>query len=572
MRLRQRLLLLFAAFAVLPLLAMGAFDYASSLRHLEAVLTVQTASIASRAAEQLKDRLDLQASDIGLLSENRETQHLLRVALGADSAAIDAARTAAWGYWQELWRTMRFGYDRVVLYDATGRSLIDLSSATDTLPIRGVQALAQGREIRDLETGSVVGRLEFSARIADLFQSPIFRSAFGTAGQTLVIDRDAGRIVLEPSGTMSHPGELPFAMNLLDGPRGSFRYHAGGERRVASFVSIDQPAWALVVTASVDEFAQPFIQLRLFDLAVLLGVVLAVSIGFSLLLRRATASLDRITLAADRVGRGDFDPALPPAGSDEVGRLSAAFGLMTDRIRAMIAQVETSRQMGVLGRFAAELSHEIRNPLTAIKINLQGLERDAREGRIPDGSRQSVDLALREIRRLDLAVKAALKTGRPPADPRPFEVHEMLADAVEFIRPQAVAQGVVIQCDLAAADSRVSGDAELIRGALLNLLLNAIEAMPSGGNLRLTSADTTIGGAAMIELRVHDEGPGIPDEMRSRVFRPFFTTKEQGTGLGLSMALHAIVAQGGTLALSEPAGKGTEFIIHLPLLAPRGVA
>lgn len=572
MRLKQRLLLLFAAFAVLPLLAMGAFDYASSLRHLEAVLTVQTESIADQAARELKDRLELQASDIGLLSENRETQHLLRTLLAADSVSIDAARTAAAGYWQELWQTMRFGYDRVVLYDAAGRSVMDLSSATDTLPIRGSQALAQGREIRDLETGKVMGRLEFSARIADLFQSPIFRSAFGTAGQTLVIDRDAGRIVLEPSGNTNFQGEPPFAMGLLDGPRGTFRYHAGGERRVASFVSFDHPDWALVVTASVDEFAQPFIQLRSFDLALLLGVVLAVSIGFFLLLRRATASLDRITVAADRVGRGDFDPALPPAGSDEVGRLSAAFGLMTNRIREMIAQVETSRQMGVLGRFAAELSHEIRNPLTAIKINLQGLERDAREGRIPDGSRQSVDLALREIRRLDLAVKAALKTGRPPAEPRPFQVHAVLGDTVEFIRPQAAAQGVVIHCDLAATDSRVSGDAESIRGALLNLLLNAIEAMPAGGNLWLISASTKMEGAAMIELRVRDEGSGIPDEIRNRVFRPFFTTKEQGTGLGLSMALHAIVAQGGTLTLGEPAGKGTEFIIHLPLLAPRGAA
>jgi signal transduction histidine kinase len=314
----------------------------------------------------------------------------------------------------------------------------------------------------------------------------------------------------------------------------------------------------------VDEFAAPFIRLRLVDFALLLGVVVVVSVGFFLLLRRATAPLDVITVAADRVGRGDFDPALPPAGGDEVGRLSAAFALMTTRVREMIAQVEASRQMGVLGRFAAELSHEVRNPLTAIKINLQGLERDAREGRIPDESRRAVELALREIRRLDLAVKAALKTGRPPAEPQPFRLHALFQDAIELLRPQATGQGVTIRADLAARYDGASGDAEAVRGAVLNLLLNALEAMPRGGSLSLSTANVVTEGRSMLELRVRDTGPGIPAGIRDRVFRPFFTTKDQGTGLGLSMALQTFRAHGGGVALGDT-HVGTELVVTIPV-------
>jgi hypothetical protein len=111
MRLRHRLLLLFGVFALVPLLAMGFFDYARSLRHLEAVLSVQTANIARRAAQELRDRLDLQESDLVLLSENTETQRLLRLVQGGTTGRdLDAAIVAAEQYWGELWRSMQWGY------------------------------------------------------------------------------------------------------------------------------------------------------------------------------------------------------------------------------------------------------------------------------------------------------------------------------------------------------------------------------------------------------------------------------------------------------------------------------
>ncbi len=570
MRLRHQLLLLFGTFALIPLLAMGMFDYARSLRHLEAVLSVQTQEIAERAGQELKDRLDLQESDLLILSENAETQRLLRLlATSAAASEIAAARQTAEQYWQELWRTMHFGYERLALVDSAGRTQLRLGAEPgapfDPGMLRLPAAPGLIRTVTDRETGATLGRLEYTALTADLVRSAIFRSVFGGQGRTFIVDRPARRILLEPLVNATVARELPFSADLIASDRGTFSYSDSTGRRVASYVGFAEPPWTLLVTASLDEFAGPFVRLRLLDLIVLVAVVLAVSLGFFLLLRRATASLDRITVAADRVGRGDFNPELPPSGSDEVGRLSAAFGLMTARIREMIAQVESSRQMGVLGRFAAELSHEIRNPLTAIKINLQGLDRDARGGRIPPESKQAVDMALREIRRLDLAVKTALKTGKPPAEPHLFRLHQLLSESVDLVRPQAAEHGVNVHASLAASEDQLSGDAEAVRGAVLNILLNAIDAMPAGGNVWIATETATRESPASLVIRIRDDGPGIPVEHRDRVFRPFFTTKSEGTGLGLSVALQTARAHGGTLTLGDPGQRGTEVVLVLPL-------
>ena len=570
MRLRHRLLLLFGTFAVVPLVAMGFFDYARSLRHLEAVLSAQTRNIADRAGQELKDRLDLQESDLYLLSRNAETQRFLRMlANGAATPETSAARRSLERYWQELWQSMHFGYERLALVDHTGQTQMVLGATSDVAfdprMLRLPAAPGLVRNVVDIETRAALGKLEYTVLTADLVRGTVFRSVFGGQGRTFIVDRQARRILLEPSANTAGPREVPFSIDLLAPDRGTFSYGDSTGRRVASFVSFAEPPWTLLVTASLDEFAGPFVRMRLFDLTVLLAVVIAVSLGFFVLLRRATASLDRITIAADRVGRGDFNPELPAPGSDEVGRLSAAFGLMTARVREMIAQVEASRQMGVLGRFAAELSHEIRNPLTAIKINLQGLERDARDGRIPPDSNRAVVMALREIRRLDLALKTALKTGRPPAEPRVFHVHRVLQESIDLVRPQGAEHGVTVNASLTAVEDELSGDADAMRGAVLNILLNAVDAMAAGGNVCVETTNTVHDSTPAIAIRIRDDGPGIPPEIRDRVFRPFFTTKSEGTGLGLSVALQTAHAHGGTLTLGDPGSGGTEVLLVLPL-------
>lgn len=562
MRLRHRLLALFAVLGVLPLLAMGLYDYAHSIRALDALIAAQTDQIAGRAAAELRDRLDLQESDLALLGGNAETLALLGALSAGDSAGAARARRRVEEYLGQLWASLRYGYERVALLDQAGRQVYAMGEGGggDVAVEFGPRPRPSRRPIVDPATASRLGTLEFTPRMAELTRSPSLGIRFGERGWTAVVDRGGPGVLRALPDRSTAESILRLLAGRVEAERGWVSLDAEGSRWVVSWVNL-AAGWMVLAAASVDEFAAPFVRLRLTDLGLLIGVVAIVALAFAWLLKRSMGSLEAVTLAADRVGAGDLSPDLPPAGRDEVGRLSAAFGTMTARIREMIGQVEASRQTAVLGRFAAELSHEIRNPLTAIKISLQGLERDAREGRIPEASLASVRMALREIRRLDDAVRVALRAGRPAAEPMPVALHGVVTEAVDLLAPQAAAQGVTIRRALDAGRDECLGDAEALRGALVNILLNAVEAMPKGGIVSVTTAARP---GETIEIRVADEGPGIPPELRERIFKPFFTTKDGGTGLGLSLALQTARAHGGTLSLAD-VPRGAEVVITVPL-------
>jgi signal transduction histidine kinase len=228
--------------------------------------------------------------------------------------------------------------------------------------------------------------------------------------------------------------------------------------------------------------------------------------------------------------------------------------------------------MAVLGEFASQVAHEIRNPLTSIKLNLQGLARDARSGQLPAPTAASVDICLLEIDRLDGVVGGVLTLAQTgPVLLTSCRVHGIVREAVRLVGAQASAQSVLIEVDLRAEADVVSGDATRLQGALLNLLLNALAAMPGGGTLRVATESTgTDVAASLLRLHVIDTGSGIRPGDQERIFRPFHTTRTGGTGLGLPIARRTVEAHGGRLTLVErPAGaRGAEFLIELPLASP----
>jgi two-component system sensor histidine kinase HydH len=236
---------------------------------------------------------------------------------------------------------------------------------------------------------------------------------------------------------------------------------------------------------------------------------------------------------------------------------------MVGKIREMVSQIESSRQMAVLGEFAAHLSHEIRNPLTSIKLNLQKLERESLEGRLPESTGKPLEISLREVARLDAVVRGVLDLARlRPREAASCSLRSLADETVETLAGQIESQGVTLERGFAAGDDQVHVDPSQLKGALLNLTLNALDAMPSGGTLRLTTQRQN----GRILLHLADSGAGIPSVARAEIFRPFFTTKPSGTGLGLALAQRAIEDNGGTLSLAPESGsRGAEFIIELPL-------
>lgn len=576
MSLRIRVLILFAALGVVPLVGIGFLNYVQSRRAVESLIAVQTHALAERAATEISRRHALLVSDLLLLADNAEVQELFD--RGPDRREALTPSVAA--FFDATWVQISPSYDLVELRDASGAVVHRLGnegSEAGLVPSSGrvpAPTMVVEQPIADWESGRTLGTVVARPRLSKLLPREALDARFGAGGYSVVVDRSAGRILYHPRHALmgqkadalvgSEP--WPGSGALTDGPAGILRFEESDSLRLASVINLDIPSWSVLAIGSVDEFAAPFARARTVNLLLVLLATAVVAAAFLLAIRRATRSLEELTGAAEEVGRGNFVPSLRSSGTDEVGRLASAFALMTDKVREMMSQVERSRQMAVIGEFAAEIAHEIRNPLTSLKLNQQRLERLSRSGRMPAEAEDPIRISLREARRLERVVRGILHLGRPrKAEQQLYPAGTVVQEAIEVVREQAERQSIGIVADLDPAEPWVYGDPEQLRGALLNLYLNAVEAMPAGGVLKSTMRTSE----SMLELRVTDTGVGIPPEVRSQLFKPFFSTKVGGTGLGLAIALRTVEEHGGRLTLDETVISGTTFIVQIPL-APAG--
>ena len=547
------MLVLFLALAVVPLLILGAVASSRSLSALEDMIAAQNARVADRVASTVEQRAALLQSDILFLSENEEVQRWL-----ASGDRDPDARARAEQFLDDAWTRMSLTYVGLSYIGPNGTQLfrlgvIDQPAADELEPIT--------HPITDTRTGAPLGTLHLRARIPAVIPLDVLATGLGQASEGMVIDRDARRFIyVQDAATAEAVPDSALVAGL--GPdTGTVRYRLRDTLRIASYHGIQSLPWTVVVSGAVDEFSAPFTRLGRSTLLLFLAVAAAVTLVFSQMLRRTTRSLEDLTTATAVVGQGNFMPELPPAGRDEVGRLTASFGTMVNKVRETVAEIQASRQMAVLGEFAAHLSHEVRNPLTSIKLNLQKLERDQREGRLPESATVPLGIALRESARLDDVVRGVLDLTRSgPTSHESASLNAVVGEALEVVAPQAEAIGVRIERRPEAVSDQVVMDRSAVKGAVLNLCLNAIEAMPSGGTLTVRTSS----GGGLVTVTIGDTGPGVPEDLRDRIFQPFFTRREGGTGLGLPLAKRAVEESGGTLALSPNPGPGAEFTITFP--------
>jgi signal transduction histidine kinase len=350
---------------------------------------------------------------------------------------------------------------------------------------------------------------------------------------------------------------------------GTFVYSEHDSLRIASYVSLDLPPWTVLSSTALDEFAEPFDRAHRSNLVVLGVLIGVVAVLFVIFIGRATRSLEQLTRAAAAVGRGDLSPALPSAGPDEVGTLSGAFADMTKRVSSMMREIEVSRQLAVLGQFAAHLSHEVRNPLTSLKLDLQGLQRQVRSGALPPSAEAPVASSLREVNRLDTVVRGVLELARQNgAGHRAFSLDEVIDHSLAALRAQLEQRNVVVERQQNRESTQLVGDPELLSGMFMNLLINAAEAQPDGGRVGVSSVRRRAeDGGEWVDVTIADDGPGVATEHRHDVFRPFYTSRHDGTGLGLALALRTARDHGGHIACDAAADgfRGAAFIVSLPI-------
>jgi len=220
----------------------------------------------------------------------------------------------------------------------------------------------------------------------------------------------------------------------------------------------------------------------------------------------------------------------------------------------------------LLSRLLARFAHEVRNPLSSLDIHVQLLEEDIAQAppKVREKTASRFEIIHGELHRLENIVKHFLSlTGPSALDLRPVEIGKVISHVCELLRPEAAARGIEIVLQLPDALPAVPADAAQLTQALVNLVINAIQAVERTGRVEVSASRNEPEGVLTITVR--DTGPGVPANEQSAIFEPFFTTKPEGSGLGLWIVQQIITAHGGVVAVSTGATGGAVFIVHLPL-------
>jgi len=311
--------------------------------------------------------------------------------------------------------------------------------------------------------------------------------------------------------------------------------------------------------------------------AAVLSAVVLTSVGLALgaLLTAVTALTLRplrvLREGVERIARGDYERPVDTKriGQNELGLLAVDINRMADAIRnrdAQLARQQTDllhqERLATVGRMAAQITHELRNPLSSIGLNSELLMEELAEAG-SDGARTLLASIIQEVERLREITEAYLSFARlPRPEPVPVDLNALAAETLDFVRTEMERARVRTRLDGDRAARPVLVDPHQLRAGMLNLLRNAREALEPGGGGHIVVRARTLGDEATLEII--DDGPGFTEEARAHLFEPFFTTKAQGTGLGLSYVRKLLEAQGGRVEI-DGGGPGALVRMRLPL-------
>lgn len=290
-------------------------------------------------------------------------------------------------------------------------------------------------------------------------------------------------------------------------------------------------------------------------LIALLALVLAAILAY-LSARIAFRPLERIEKSLDRMIAGDDEVPLT-LEDRELAAVQSKLSLLGAQVSG--AKRDANQLRTAMSGIARGVAHEFKNPLNAIALRLELLRARVAED-VPDAE-ADIDVLAQEVTRLDRVVKTFLDLSRPVAlDRQQVQVSDLVTEILTLVEPESARSGVILEWK-PVEDVVISADADLLRHALLNVVRNALDAMPAGGHLRVSVKRS----GDQCEISVSDTGPGIPAELRQRIFEPFYSTKESGSGIGLAMTTRVLQMHGGSVDFECAPGQGTTFCLRLPV-------
>jgi len=554
---RSRFLFVVFVGVLVPFAVVGAWLSRSAAQSGQALLAGRLESVLSEIARETEAQwaplrsLLLQVADAPAVQAvlSRHTREelatspsgLLRVpglgTLGSLTAALNAPLTLVASEGPAKW----------TIVDAEASRVGGDLRATAGAPVNGA-GITVSVPVRAPGGGPVIGRLETRLNVQSLMPP----GAGGLSGVGLLLD-----VVDRATGASQIT--LPLDPVLLQSAAG---FEAGGERWLVRRRTLEEPAIVLVAAAPLGAYTLPFEEAaRKGRLAMFVVAVASLGLAY-LLIRRVTHSLEDLALATHAVAAGDLDRQVSQRSDSEVGRVGRAFNAMTESLRGTLRQLSQREALAAVGEFAASLAHEVRNPLTSIRIDLQRVEET-----LPPDSPHRVPLgrALREVQRLDQTVSGALRLARSGTIALDLvDLRDPLSRAIEMATPGFAQCGVTLdQAGIPTVPLLVHGSAAALEQLFLNVLLNAAQALAADGQAGVVVSTTA--GSAQVEI--WDTGSGIAAEQLATVFEPFISTKQEGTGLGLAVSRQIVAAHGGEISIDSELEAGTTVSIRLPLAA-----
>jgi two-component system NtrC family sensor kinase len=358
------------------------------------------------------------------------------------------------------------------------------------------------------------------------------------------------------------------------------------QQKMAKFVL---PQWLLIAEQETSEIFAEINKYKIGIIILFLFLFCVVILEGFLISWSIVRPIRKLVDATSSIAKGNFSEQLEIDRMDEIGRLTDAFNNMAKRLRDYYDKLENgiistrgelekvsdelkkskkvldrSEKLVSLGQISAGMAHEIRTPLTSIKLFIQTLEATL----LPDDETLD-DFAIikKEIERMEDIINRFLDFARP-AEPK-FEsvnINQILSEAINLIKTR-IKNEIVLKTKYEKISS-ISGDNNQLRQVFLNMLINAIEAMPNGGSITIATNIITLSDSQkrLLKITIADTGYGIKPDLIKYIFDPFFTTKDLGTGMGLAIAFTVIEQHGGMIEVQSKHSQGTTFMIYLPLI------
>lgn len=614
-KLSHRLFIALLLIAVVPVCTVGYYAYRAAQNALTQTAFLHISTIAQDHANHLENWFKERLDDIRVLSELPTVRDLCERYCSTHSYQIpspDHARLLT--SIAALTQGRSPSYESIHILTLSGDVLASTDpNSEDILNFKQLPVFEQLQRTDEAVIGEVHehghqhGKMHLLARVQVPGRQPIAyvlavldisktidpimtdRVGLGQTGEVYLVDKKR-RIISEAryvsrDEAFDHSYDTYGIKAALDGERGTSVYrNYAGQEVVGSYLWLPRFEWALVAEMGREEIMKPLEWIKMTVLLTITAVSFLCFLLAYVVSHRVSRPIARMAEAAESIAEGDLEQQVPYSSDDEIGALASSFNIMSQRLSHLLSslqqkeeslqhayddlvatqeQLVRSEKMAAIGELVASVVHEMRNPLSSIKLNLQIIGRSMeKDGPLAEHYQIALDQAIQ----LEKMFSDLLNYSKPlDLQKIPTNIANLIEKSLMQLKNELLMNETRIEKGFHRKLPEIAGDPDKIMQVLVNVIRNAMEASGKGGELEIIADLNDSNGKTFLTVAVSDNGPGISNQHVKRVFQPFFTTKKKGTGLGLSIVRKIMDAHGGLISLDGQDGKGTTARLSFPV-------